>query len=94
MRRRRCVGVAEGEHRWHSWPSEDVVGGDAGALQGGMCGVGVVGGEADADRAAGNVGGRDFEGDDDAVVTGGEFDPATPLGVGASRSLVKPSVPT
>ena len=73
---------------------KDFVGVDSGGLKLLVRGFGIVCGETAADCAAGQVGRGGFDGDDHVVVAGGEFDPAPTIGVGLSRSVVKPSVST
>jgi len=60
----------------------------------GAGGFGIVGGESDANGAAGHVGRGEFEGDDHVVVAGVSSIQRPLLGVGLSRSVVKPSLST
>lgn len=70
-----AVWVAAGEHGGHAWPAQYLVSVDAGGRKGLMGGLGVVGGESDADGSARDARRRRFERDDGVVLAGGEFDP-------------------
>ena len=70
-----AVGVAEGEHRGHAGPAQDLVGVDTGGQERGVRSFGVVSGEPDADGSARDLRRRGLQGDDGVVRARRELDP-------------------